>query len=131
MNKQTAIQRVLNFFLTKIIIGAATIVALVALVEWLGKSALNKPGLTEDTKNLITAIAEVVLVLSGYIFLLRVYEKRRVKELSASTFVKNAVIGFMTGFGLQALFIVVIYIVGTYSIVQVNPVSILVSPFAF
>jgi len=59
------------------------------------------------------------------------YEKRQIKELRASTFGKNAVIGCVSGLLLQSLFIIVIYLAGTYSVVRVNPVSTLVVSFAF
>jgi len=42
MGKQTALQKALHFFVTKIIIGIAVIGGLVALVEWLGRLLLDK-----------------------------------------------------------------------------------------
>jgi uncharacterized protein len=131
MDKQIPLQKVLYFFLTKIIIGIAVIVSLVALTEWLRTLLLDKTSLTDDTKNIIVAVAESVLAVCGYIFLFRRYEKRCIRELSASVFSKNLIIGCVIGFGLQSLFILVIYIGGTYSVVHVNSSSTLIAPFAF
>src|SRR5882724_6853988 len=114
MNKQTALQKILHFFLTKIIIGIAAIVALVALVELLRKLSLDKMNLTDNLKNIIVAVVESGIVVSGYILLFRVYEKRQINELSVSAFVKNAIVGCVIGLLLQSLFILVIYIGGTY-----------------
>ncbi|MGI8951925.1 MAG: CPBP family intramembrane glutamic endopeptidase [Chitinophagaceae bacterium] len=131
MDKQITLQKALHFFLTKIIVGIVVIGALVTLAEWLCKLLFNKTSLTDDTKNIIVAVADSVIAVFGYIFLFKIYERRRIKELSASTFGKNTLIGCVIGFVLQSLFILVIYISGTYSVVHLNSASTLITPFAF
>jgi membrane protease YdiL (CAAX protease family) len=130
MSNQTTLSKIFSFFLVKIIIGIVVVVGSVFLVEWLGRLLLDKTQLNDDTKNLIIAIADVFAALSSYIFLFRYYEKRRIKELSAASFIKNAFIGFMTGLVLQSLFILVIYVFGKYSIIHINPISFLLPSFA-
>ena len=129
--KQTPLQKALHFFLTKMIIGIGVIVLLVAVIEWLRSSILDKTNLPDDKKALTVAIAEAFIAATGYIFLFRIYDKRPIHELSASTFFNNATVGFLTGVALQSLFILVIYLTGTFLIVNINPVSTLISPFAF
>ena len=129
--KQTPLQKALHFFLTKMIIGIGVIVLLVAVIEWLGSSILDKPNLPDDKKALTVAVAEAFIATTGYIFLFRIYDKRPIHELSASAFFNNATVGFLTGVALQSLFILVIYLTGTFLIVNINPVSTLISPFAF
>jgi len=128
MNKQTVLYQVFHFFLIKIIIGIAIIVGLVFITEWCGKF-LDQIPLTDYTKNIIIAMADSGIALTGYIFLFKNYEKRRITELSFSTFTKNAMLGVATGFVLQSLFIVIIFAYGGYSILRVNPVSFLILPF--
>src|SRR6478752_2029612 len=101
MNKQTALKKALHFFITKIIAGIVVIGASVALIEWLRTAVLDKTNLTEDIKNIITAIADSVVAVTAYILLYRKYEKRHITELSAVNFIKYAVIGIITGFALQ------------------------------
>jgi len=129
--KQTPLQKALHFFLTKMIIGIGVIVLLVAVIEWLGSSILDKTNLPDDKKALTVAVAEAFIATTGYIFLFRIYDKRPIHELSASAFFNNATVGFLTGVALQSLFILVIYLTGTFLIVNINPVSTLISPFAF
>jgi membrane protease YdiL (CAAX protease family) len=131
MSKQKASKKVLHFFITKILVGIAVIGASVALIEWLRTALLDKTNLTEDIKNIITAVADSVVAVTAYILLYRKYEKRHITELSAANFIKYAVIGIITGFALQALFILIIYIAGTYSIIHINTASVLVTPFSF
>lgn len=129
--KQTPLQKALDFFVTKMIIGIGVIVLLVVVIEWLRSSILDKTNLPDDKKALIVAVAEAFITTTGYIFLFRIYDKRPIHELSASTFFNNATVGFLTGVALQSLFILVIYLTGTFLIVNINPVSTLISPFAF
>jgi membrane protease YdiL (CAAX protease family) len=125
------LQKALHFFLTKMIVGIGVIVSLVAFIEWLRSSILDKTNLSNDVKALIVSIAEAFITTTAYIFLFRAFDKRRIHELSAATFINNAVIGFLTGILLQSLFILIIYLAGTFLVVNVNPISVLISPFAF
>lgn len=131
MDKQTAFQKILYFFLTKIIICIAVIIGLVVLTEGLGTLLLDKTQLNENAKRMIIAVLDSAIALSAYIFLFRAYEKRRIKELSTPTLVENAIIGCVIGFALQSLFVLIIFLAGTYSVVHVNPISTLIIPFAF
>src|SRR6266542_709148 len=126
-----ALQKASHFFLTKMVIGIGVIVALVAFIEWLRSFLLDRTNLSNDTKAITTAVAEACIATAGYIFLFRTYDKRRIHELSTTKLSNNAIIGFLTGIILQSLFILIIYLAGTFLVVNVNPVSILISPFAF
>jgi len=113
------------------IVGIGVIVSLIAFIEWLRSLMLDKTNLSNDVKALIVAVAEAFITTTAYIFLFRRYDKRRIDELSTATFIDNAFIGLLTGIILQALFILIIYLAGTFLVLNVNTVSILVSPFAF
>lgn len=113
------------------VVGIGVIVSLVAFIEWLHSSILDKTNLSNDVKALIVAIAEAFIATTGYIFLFRVYDKRRIYEFSAALLANNAVIGFLTGILLQSLFILVIYLGATFLVVNINPISVLIGPFAF
>ena len=102
-------QKALHFFLTKIIIGISVIVLLVAGIEWLRSAILDKTNLPDNIKALTVAIAEAFIAATGYIFIFRWYEKRRIYELSATTFINNAFMGFLTGILLQSLFILFLF----------------------
>jgi membrane protease YdiL (CAAX protease family) len=130
MKTQTALSKFLSFFLTKIVIGVSSIVGVVALVEWSGRPLLAKTQLPEDSVNIMVAIAESALALLTYTFLFRVYEKRKINELSTDAFWKNAVIGYVTGFILQSVFILIIYLTGNYSVIRINQASSLLPSFA-
>jgi membrane protease YdiL (CAAX protease family) len=129
--KQTPLQKVMQFFLTKMIVGIGVVVMLVTFIEWLRSAVLDKTNLSYDVKELIAAIAEATIATAAYILLFRWYEKRRIDELGAASFGRNALIGLLTGILLQSLFIFIIYLGGTFLVTKVNAASVLVSPFAF
>jgi membrane protease YdiL (CAAX protease family) len=131
LDKQTILHKVLRYFLVKIIIGIVIIVGLVAIVEGLGHALLDKTPFSNNTKDMIVAFVEAALAVCGYVVLFQVYEKRHIQELSARGFIKNASLGFIIGLLLQTIFIAFIYIAGTYSIIHVNAMSTLITPFTF
>ena len=115
----------------KMIIGIGVIVLLVFFIEWIGPLVLDKTSLSDDLKALIVAVADACMATACYIFIFRIYEQRLIRELSRKKFISNAAIGSLTGILLQALIILVIWLAGTFLVVQVNPVSMLIKPFAF
>jgi len=129
--KETVLHKALHFFLTKMIAGIAVIVVLVVFVEWLRSFLLDRTNLSGDAKAIIVAVTEASIATAAYILLFSAYEKRSVHELSAKNFLNNATTGFLTGILLQALFILFIYIGGTFLVTSVNPVSTLLNPLAF
>lgn len=129
MDNQTTLQKIFNFFLTKIIIGIVVVGLSVALVESAGRYLLDKTQITGELKNAIVGITDGAVAILSYVLLFRFYEKRQIKELSLASFWKNAGIGFLAGLILQSLMILVIYLAGGYSIIRVNPFSFLIPAF--
>jgi uncharacterized protein len=131
MNNKKILQKILYFFLTRIIIGIAIIVGLIGLTEWLGHLLLDKTQLPDLTKTFIINCTEILLALFAYILLFKFYERRKIEELRSSAFWKNASGGFFIGFILQSLFILVIYFLGNYSITHINPFSFILQGFIY
>ncbi|MEP7106402.1 MAG: CPBP family intramembrane glutamic endopeptidase [Ferruginibacter sp.] len=129
MVHQTALYKILYSFLTRIIIGILVVGGSVVLVEIAGRYLINKTQITEELENAIVGISDAGIALFSYVLLFRFYEKRQIKELSWTTFGKNALIGFFAGLALQSLVILVIYLAGGYSIIHSNPVSFLLPAF--
>jgi CAAX protease family protein len=126
MKGQTTLQKIIYFPLTRMIIGIAAVVASVAFCEWARKLFSDKFQLANDLEDAIIGIAEIGMALLSYIILFRVYEKRQIRELNAAAFSNNALIAFSSGIVLQSFTILVIYLVGGYQILHVNPFSFLI-----
>ncbi|MEO8764674.1 MAG: CPBP family intramembrane glutamic endopeptidase [Ginsengibacter sp.] len=126
---QTAIQKITNFFLIKIIIGILTVGGSVVFVEFAGRQLLEKAQITGDLQNVTIGLAQAAIALLSYVLLFRYYEKRRIKELRLRALPANALLGCLMGLILQSLIILVLYVAGGYSIASVNPVSFLIPGF--
>ncbi len=122
-------QKLLQFFLIKIIIGIAAIVAVVFITQTLGQTLLGKTSLSANEQNFVLALANSGLALAVYIFLFRVYEKRKITELSTSNLFSFASIGFVSGFVLQSLFVLIIFLFAEYSILHVNAINAVMPAF--
>ena len=131
MNRQTTLEKIFYFFITKIIFGIAVIAALVALIEQDGRPLLDRTSLSGNAKNIIISLANSAIALTAYILLFRFYEKRKITELRISSFVTNAAAGFAAGFALQAIFILVIYFAGGYEVIKINPASFILPAFGY
>jgi uncharacterized protein len=126
METDTPLHRILHFFLTKIIIGLAVVVGSVVFMEWSGSALLENTNLAAESKNLVISICVSGVAVFTYVLLFRAYEKRRIRELSLSGFVNNAILGVATGLTLQSLFILVIFISGGYTVTYINSLSVLI-----
>ncbi|MCD0464254.1 CPBP family intramembrane glutamic endopeptidase [Flavobacterium sp. ENC] len=128
METLTAKQKIFNFPVTKIILALIVFMAFVIIGQQIAAKLLGMTALDKDFRNLFKGIFVSALAVTSYILFFTYYEKRAVTELSSKRLAQNLIIGTLTGFGLQALTILVIYISGGFSVVAVNPVSFILIP---
>jgi uncharacterized protein len=129
MSAPNIIKKIISFFLTKIIIGIAAIAGAVILIESALRPVLEKIKISDELINGIVGISEAAAAVFIYIYLFSLYEKRKITELSFSSFGRSANLGFFAGFLLQSLFIFILFIAGSYSIIHVNPFSYMIPAF--
>ncbi len=125
---------VLNHPIIKIVLGAAICFLLFIVAQ----NFIIKPFLLylipseEIAKTIANYISSIVLLLS-YFFLFRTYEQRKVPELSLKHLPKEFFGGLFFGFLVISLIILLLYLLGYYSILNISnyqyflkPLSILV-----
>lgn len=120
---------ILYFPLTKIIVGLIVVLGIVSLGQWGARQLLDTLTLEKETKGLITGVVTATLAIVSYSVLFRFYEKRVITELATTRILNNLLTGFLLGALLQTLTIGVIWIMGGFAIVSINPVSFLIGPF--
>ncbi|RUT70746.1 CPBP family intramembrane metalloprotease [Flavobacterium cupreum] len=128
METLTAKQKIFNFPVTKIILALIVFMAFIIIGQQIAAKLLGMTALDKDFRNLFKGIFVSALAVTSYILFFTYYEKRAVTELSSKRLAQNLIIGTLTGFVLQALTILVIYISGGFSVVAVNPVSFILIP---
>lgn len=117
-----SIKKIVDFPITKIFLGITVCFSLFVGIQ----NFVSKPlfySFTED-KNIadpLIHVVSVLVLLSSYYFLFRWYDKRDIKELSIQYLPKEMFGGFIIGFSAISLSILILYFLGYYHIVNINP----------
>ena len=115
-----SIKKILDFPITKIILGITVCFSLFVVVQ----NFVSKPlfySIIED-KNFADPLIHLVsflVLLSSYYFLFRWYEKREIKELSIKYLPIEMFGGFVIGFSAISLSIFILYLLGYYHIIKI------------
>ncbi|KAF2515890.1 CPBP family intramembrane metalloprotease [Flavobacterium zhairuonense] len=129
METLTLKQKTFNSPITKIILALLTFMAVVIIGQQIAVKLLDLTPLEKDYRNLLKGLFVSSACIFSYILFFKKYDKRTVVELSSKGIVKNFIGGFLIGFILQSLTILVIYLNGNYIVLNVNPISFILIPF--
>ncbi|MFH7016316.1 lysostaphin resistance A-like protein [Flavobacterium sp. FlaQc-47] len=130
METLTLKQRTFNSPITKIILALLTFMAVVIIGQQIAVKLLSLTSLDKDYRNLLKGLFVSASCVFTYILFFKKYDKRTVTEFASKGLAKNLIIGTSIGFLLQSLTILVIYLNGSYSVVNINPISFILIPFA-
>ncbi len=130
MDTITRKQKVINFPLTRIILGLIVCFISFILAQQLAGKMLDVTSLNKNYRNLIKGIIASSVVISAYINFFGKFEKRNIKEFSVKDISKSIIIGMLIGAVLQSLTMLVIVLYDGFEIVSVNSISNMITPFA-
>jgi len=128
--QSTIKHKIINFPLTKIILGLLLCITAFILAQQLVGKILDVTTIDKNYRNLIKGIIASSFVILIYIYFYKKYEKREIREFSSKGFLKNSILGVLIGTVLQGLTILVIWFEGDFRIISVNPFSSIITPFA-
>ncbi len=117
----TSIKRVLYFPITKIIVGIVVPFSLFVVIQ----NFVLKPlfySIIQD-KNIAKPIIHFIsflVLLAAYYYLFRLYDKRKITELSLKYFFKEMFGGFFFGFFTISLVIFILYLLGYYQAISIS-----------
>lgn len=117
--------RILHSAIVKIIIGFLLVAGVASIYQLILEDVLESSSLQSDHKDLIVGIGVAIISIAIYILLYKIYESRKITELSSRRLIRNLSLGLLLGFGLQTLTIAVIYISGSYEILAFNSFAFL------
>ena len=129
MKQITTLQKVLNFFVVKILVALSFCISIVILVQLGLSKLLALTSISKEEKILWVGIAVALLSVSTYVFLFRFYEKRNIIELSTKKLFQNLLVGISLGVVLQSLTILVIYLKGGFTVSSVNSIILVLPSF--
>jgi uncharacterized protein len=116
-----SIKRVLHFPITKIIIGIVVPFSLFVIIQ----NFVLKPffySIIQD-KNIANPIIHCIsfiVLLASYYYLFRLYDKRKITELSIKYLLKEMFGGFFFGFITISLSIFILYLLGFYQAISIS-----------
>jgi uncharacterized protein len=115
------IKRVLYFPITKIIIGIVVCFALfVSIQNFVLKPFFYSIIQDNNIANPIIHCASILVLLGSYFFLFRLYDKRKITELSVKHLPKEMFGGFLLGFLTISLSIFILYLLGYYQVISIT-----------
>ncbi|MDQ6470120.1 type II CAAX endopeptidase family protein [Flavobacterium sp. LHD-80] len=129
METLTLKQKTFNSPITKIILALLTFMAVVIISQQIAVKLLALTPLEKEYRNLLKGLFVSALCVFSYILFFKKYDKRTITEFSTKGLAKNLFIGSLIGFTLQSLTILVIYLNGSYSVLNINPISFILIPF--
>ncbi len=130
METLTTKQKIFNSPVTKILLALLVFMAVVIIGQQLAAKLLSLTPLDKNVRNLLKGLFVSSAAIFSYILFFKKYEKRTVTEFGTKGLAKNIIGGIVIGFVLQSLIILVLYLNGNYSILNVNPISFILIPFA-
>jgi membrane protease YdiL (CAAX protease family) len=130
METLTRKQKIFNFPVVKIILALLTFMSVVIIGQQIAVKLLSITQLDKDYRNLLKGLFVSSACILSYILFFRKYDKRTITEFSVKGLAKNLCTGVLIGFLLQSLTICIMYLNGNYSVLNINPISFILIPFA-
>ena len=115
------IKSVLYFPITKIIIGIVVCFGLfVSIQNFVLKPFFYSIIQDKNIANPIIHCASILVLLGSYFFLFRLYDKRKITELSLKHLPKEMFVGFLFGFLTISLSIFILYLLEYYQVISIT-----------
>lgn len=130
MEALTTKQKIFKSPISKMILALLVFMAVVIIGQQFFSRLLALTPLDKDYRNLLKGLLVSSACIFSYILFFKKYDKRIITEFSTKGIVKNISLGILISVILQSLTIFVMYLNGNYSIVNINPVSFILIPFA-
>uniref|UniRef100_UPI004049D5BB lysostaphin resistance A-like protein n=1 Tax=Gelidibacter sp. TaxID=2018083 RepID=UPI004049D5BB len=116
-----SVKRVLYFPITKIIVGIVVPFSLFIVIQnFVLKPFLNSIIQDKSIADPIIIFISTILLIINYYFLFRLYDKRKITELSLKYFPKEMFGSFIFGFLIISLSIFILYLLGHYQVFSIT-----------
>lgn len=127
MNSKSILNKILNFPLTKIIVGLVIVSFVVAMVQIYFGKFFNYFVPNKEFSDLFVALFSGLAAIASYYSLYHFYEnKRAISELSTNHIGKELLTGFIIGFAILSAVVGFIYFFANYKIIGINSLWLLI-----
>ena len=126
------LKKIIHFPIVKIVLGIAICLGVLIGIQ----NLVTKPIVYHliDSKPIGDTIINyfsVIVLLVSYFYFFKLFEKREIKELSKTNLKTELFGGFLFGFLVLSFVILILYLLGYYSIDGISDLSYLLAPFSF
>jgi uncharacterized protein len=116
-----SIKKILNFPITKVIIGIVVCFSLFVVIQnFVLKPLFYSIIQDKSTADPIIHSVSFIVLLAAYYYLFRFYDKRKITELSIKYLLKEMFGGFILGFSTVSLAIFILYLLGYYQVISIS-----------
>ena len=122
-------KKLIYFPVARIIVGVVCCLAILLAaksVKPILHATISSKVIADTIKNYLLAL----VLLFSYFYLFKFYEKRKITELSIKRLPGELSGGFILGFSMISLIILILYFLGYYSIVAISNAGYLLAPFS-
>lgn len=126
-----SIKNVINFPITKIILGIISCLTIILVVQNLvTKPIFYRLILSKEIADVIINYTSVIVLCIAYFYFYKIYEKKDTNELSLKYFPKEFLGGLVLGFSLLSVVIGFLYSLGYYEIIEISNFKFLLAPLS-
>jgi len=131
MKKQSLMLRILYFPLVRIILGGSAIFGIgLTLKKFLFAPLPGILGIEGDTAKSIEYSLSILGVFVVYSLVFRLYERRKITELSGKHLIPETLMGFLVGFLSISFVLLILFIIGHFQILATYSATMLLLPLS-
>jgi membrane protease YdiL (CAAX protease family) len=127
-SKPGLLKRIIQFPVTRIILGTLFVLIPLVTVNQLFKHLLAEEGKLAPPLSILMFVLMTILSVLSYYAYVHWIEKRRLMELARTGALKELGIGCTIGFSLMATIMIILWVSGYYQVVAVNSIVLLLVP---
>ena len=125
------LKKILHFPITKILLGISSCLAVLILVQnFISKPIFQALIATKQISDTFVNYTSIAVLLATYYFLFNFLEQRNITEITIRNHTKELFGGFILGFGILSLVILILYALGYYQITNFNGYSYFLAPLS-
>ncbi|UII79450.1 CPBP family intramembrane glutamic endopeptidase [Flagellimonas sp. CMM7] len=126
------LKKIVHFPIVKMVLGIAICLAvLIGIQNLVTKPLIHHFIDSKPIGDTIVNYISVVVLLACYFYFFKIADKRDIKELSKTNLKTELFGGFLFGFSVLSLVILILYLLGYFTVDGISDFSYLLAPFSF
>ncbi|WP_075341074.1 CPBP family intramembrane glutamic endopeptidase [Tenacibaculum agarivorans] len=126
------LKKIVNYPITRIVLGIGIcLLVLIGFQNFISKPIFQSLIVSKEISDLIINYVSVAVLLTTYYYLFQFYEKRKITELSRKYLFSELGGGFLLGFFILSIVILILHLLGYYKILSFSGFTYFLGSFSF